>query len=182
MNRLAFWILDYLLWEKVVETEPQQEHVTISFCEGVAQELSKDQIAAIKRYRFTQNRSVEHLHPQNPPAESDAWNDDRNNNGDKVRNSFGNLCMISQSTNSELSNEPVGVKFAKVTENLRKYPLQSIKLMLMFVCCNRENDSWTPERAIEHGGEMLKILGFNETSIENWKASINPNTEQKAGQ
>lgn len=171
MNRLAFWILDYLLWEKVYKVEPRQERVSISFCDGVAQELSKDQIAAIKRYRFTQNRSVEHLHPQNPPTESDAWNADRKNS-DKVRNCFGNLCMISQSANSSLSNEPVNVKFEKVKNALQRHSLQSIKLMLMFANCKGEDHNWTPEKAIKHGRDMLKVLGFNDNSIMNWEKDL----------
>ena len=174
MDRLAFWILDYLLWEKVYEVEPRQERVRIFFCDGVVQELSKDQIAAIQHYRFTQNRSVEHLHPQNPPTESDAWKGDRNN-GDKVRNSFGNLCMISQAANSSLSNEPVDFKFAKVRYALQGHPLQSIKLMLMFASCKGEDSNWTPKKAIEHGSNMLKILGFGDDLIDKWKKDLGSN-------
>ncbi len=123
---------------------------------------------AIANYRFTQNRSVEHLHPQNPPEESEAWKEDRKK-GDVIRNSFGNLCMIAQGANSSLGNDPVDFKFAKVRYALQGHPLQSIKLLLMFADCGGQDSEWTPEQAIKHGCEMLQLLGFDASTIEDWK-------------
>lgn len=169
IDRYWFWKLDYLLWEKVFDANPQWESAEISFCDGVTYELSREQIKAIKQYRFSSNRSIEHLHPQNPPTEGSEWTFDRIHNQDKIRNCFGNLCMISQEANSSLSNEPANVKFAKVENALQGHPLQSIKLMLMFACCKGKDSNWTPQRAVEHGVRMLKILGVDEKAIQEWK-------------
>ncbi|WP_407449849.1 DUF262 domain-containing protein [Fibrobacter sp.] len=173
MNRVAFWVLDYLLWESMWDVRSLKgKDVDVLFPNGVTLKLSGDQIDAVKRYRFTQNRSVEHLHPQNPPNESEEWKNDRNRNKDAVRNCFGNLCMISQSTNSRLSNEPVDVKFAKIRYALQGHDLQSIKLLLMFAACSGMDSEWTLEKAIEHGKNMLRILGYNDDSINGWKQKL----------
>ena len=180
MDRFAFWMLDYLLWEKVYEAKS----TSISFSDEANKEVfkqnfSKDQIDAILHYRFTQNRSVEHLHPQtpqNPQIESKEWRIDREKNNDAIRNCFGNLCMISQSTNSSFSNEPVNVKFDKLRNTLGQQSLQSIKLMLMFVACDCDDTKWTPKQAIAHGSHMLKILlGADNVSIKNWEAKLDSN-------
>ena len=173
MDRVAFWTLDYLLWESVWSVScPKGKVADVLFPNGVMIKLSWDQIEAIKSYHFAQNRSVEHLHPQNPVNESDEWENDRNVNKDVVRNCFGNLCMISQSANSGLSNEPVDVKFAKIRYALQGHTLQSIKLLLMFEACGGEDSKWTPEIAIEHGENMLRILGFNSDAINWWKQKL----------
>lgn len=173
MNRVAFWVLDYLLWESMWDVRSLNgKDVDVLFPNGVTLKLSGDQINAVKRYRFTQNRSVEHLHPQNPPNESEEWKNDRNRNKDAVRNCFGNLCMISQSTNSGLSNEPVDVKFAKIRYALQGHDLQSIKLLLMFAACSGMDSEWTLEKAIEHGKNMLRILGYNDDSINGWEQKL----------
>ena len=174
MDRRAFWTLDYLLWEKVYDAP--RGVLRISFCDELEQEFTQEQISAIKRYRFTQNRSVEHLHPRNPQNESEEWKADQEKNRDVVRNSFGNLCMISQSMNSGLSNEPVDVKFAKVRYALQGHPLQSIKLMFMFASCGGKDSEWTPKRVVEHGCRMLKILGVDGTSIKEWEQQLAINT------
>ena len=169
IDRYWFWKLDYLLWEKVFDADLRGGSACISFCDGVTYELPREQINAIKQYRFSSNRSIEHLHPQNPPAESAEWNNDRAHNQDLIRNGFGNLCMISQEANSSLSNEPVNVKFAKVENALQGHPLQSVKLMLMFALCNGQHSEWTPEKAIQHGKDMLQILGFDQHAIDKWE-------------
>ena len=168
VDRYWFWKLDYLLWEKVFDANPQGQSTRISFCDGVVYELRKEQIDAIMRYRFTQNRSIEHLHPQNPPAESPEWIFDREHNQDKIRNCFGNLCMISQESNSSLSNDPVNVKFAKVINALHGAPLQSVKLMLMFAICGGDDSKWTTQQAIKHAKDMFCVLGFDKSLIDAW--------------
>lgn len=169
MDRCVFWTLDYLLWEAICGMECAREDVAIN---GVQLKLTREQLDAIKHYRFSQSRSVEHLHPQNPRNESNEWENDRNNNNDAVRNSFGNLCMISQSVNSGLSNDPVDVKFAKIRYALQGHPLQSIKLLLMFAACGGEDSKWTPGKAIEHGENMLRVLGYKCDAINVWKQKL----------
>lgn len=169
IDRYWFWKLDYLLWEKIFDENPQEENICISFCDNVQYELSRAQTDAILHYRFMRNRSIEHLHPQNPSSERDDWAKDREYNDDRVRNAFGNLCMISQGTNSSLGNETIDVKFAKIKEALQGAPLQSVKLMLMFACCDGTHSEWTPERAIKHGKDMFYVLGFDRQLIDSWE-------------
>lgn len=181
MNRRPFWTLDYLLWEKVydaVNAVPKEAKGSFSDEPKnavIIQPLSKNVVEAIIHYRFTQNRSVEHLHPQtpqNPQIESEEWCIDREKNNDAIRNCFGNLCMISQSTNSSFSNEPVNVKFEKLRNTLGQQSLQSIKLMLMFVACDSDHSKWTPKQAIGHGSQMLRILGVDDKLITEWEKKL----------
>ena len=60
----------------------------------------------VKDYVFKANRSIEHVHPQNQDHNSE-W-------GEDAVNSFGNLALISQSFNSQQSNDSVKVKFARI--------------------------------------------------------------------
>ena len=152
IDRYWFWALDYLLWELLEDK---------SRFEGMEKLTPEDQ-EAIKAYRFRTNRSIEHLHPQNPPAGQDSieWLNDRNSGHDHVRNSFGNLAMISASFNSSQGNDSVGVKFARVKDNqLPNKNLESIKLLLMFRAAGGEkNEKWTPDLAKTHGTAMYELL------------------------
>lgn len=94
--RYWLWRLDYALWEKlIIEGEK-------AF--GYDNALDAD---AIRMYEFHgNNRSIEHLHPQN-----------ENNNESWPKtdvDSFGNLAIISSGFNSQQSNLPVHVKFANL--------------------------------------------------------------------
>lgn len=96
----------------------------------------------IEEFKFTFRSSVEHYFPQHP-MNGGAW--------DPVPlNSFGNLCLISHSKNSKLSNLPPKAK----SEHYEKGSLDSIKQYLMM---NTAGD-WTPEAAEVHENDMIKVL------------------------
>lgn len=91
IDRYWFWRLDYYLWERKEDYFKTEEEKQI-----------------VEEYVFRANRSIEHLHPQHQ-ENNDIWSDDD-------IHSFGNLAMISQSFNSQQSDDPVTVKFARIKD------------------------------------------------------------------
>lgn len=91
IDRYWFWRLDYYLWERKEDYFKTEEEKQI-----------------VEEYVFRANRSIEHLHPQHQ-ENNDIW-------GDDDIHSFGNLAMISQSFNSQQSDDPVTVKFARIKD------------------------------------------------------------------
>ena len=114
--------------------------------------FENENLKIVEKYLFKTNRSIEHLHPQNPSIES---KEDWSNNLD----SFGNLAMISTSFNSTQSNDDENIKFARIENQLeRKTSLESIKLLLMYFKAKENSNGWTISKADEHGAEMFEVL------------------------
>src|SRR5574344_2324534 len=133
IDRYWFWRLDYYLWEKreeLFENENERE--------------------IVDDYKFRTNRSIEHLHPQHQ-AHNEEWQVDD-------IHSFGNLAMISQSFNSEQSDDPVLVKFARISEQAKNHNLQSIKLYRMYLDSNMAPTGWSKEIKDSHQNKMLELL------------------------
>lgn len=130
-NVLIFNYLDYLLWKKHKGKK------------GKKTELDKK----IADFKFTSRSSVEHYYPQNPIG------GERLADGN-VLHSFGNLCLISHSKNSKLSNHLPKAK----KEYYEKTALDSIKQGLMMQE-NWGNDLETVAQTInKHYKEMINIL------------------------
>ena len=118
-NNLVFNYLDYLLWLR-----------------------HRKQDASIEKYQFSFRSSVEHFYPQNPKPGVDKLADD-------VLDSFGNLCLISHSKNSTLSNlDPEAKK-----GHYRSGDIDSIKQWLMMEATN-----WKTPEINQHNAEMLTVL------------------------
>ena len=113
----------------------------------------------VERYVFRENRSIEHLHPQDQ-SHNEQW-------PENDVNSFGNLAMISQSFNSTQSNDHIQVKFARIQEQIGNKALQSIKLLKMCMDAKFEHANWTPGLAEQHEKEMIDILSKDIQNIEN---------------
>jgi len=136
VSRYIFWRLDYYLWERRSEFFNNEES-------GVRENVS--------RFIFRRNApSIEHLHPQNETY-NDAW-------GDKDINRFGNLALISQSMNSEQSNDYVGVKFARVKRREETKNIESLKLYRMYLDANKNESGWTLKTMYEHEKSMISLL------------------------
>lgn len=136
--RYWLWRLDYALWEKLI-------------IEGKgAFSYENMETDPIRQYEFRNNRSIEHLHPQNE-SNNDSWL------WEDV-NSFGNLAMISSGFNSQQSNLPVHVKFANLEVQISNKSLQSIKLYFMYLKAKKSDEEWTAVAKDEHSEEMLAIL------------------------
>jgi hypothetical protein len=100
----------------------------------------KDSDTTIKIYEFTFRSSVEHYYPRNPHYGKLP---------DDTLNSFGNLCLISHSKNSRLSNHmPLAKK-----EYYRNNTIDSIKQYLMM-----KEDVWDAEAIAKHYQEMVKVF------------------------
>lgn len=158
IDRYWFWKLDYLLWEL------HEDHKY----EDPFSSLRKEDHDAISQYVFRRDRSIEHLHPQNPPpsGEGNDWQEDREKHGDAARNGFGNLAMISSSFNSSQSNDSISTKMGRVDDQVREKRLQSIKLLLMVRFVQSNPQGWTVEAARIHESEMLKLLGVSTAGIQ----------------
>lgn len=140
VDRYWFWRLDYYLWEN------QEEY----FTEESQREIVND-------YIFRANRSIEHLHPKNQEHNTE-WNSEQ-------IHTFGNLAMISQGFNSQQSDDPVTVKFARILDQANNHNLQSIKLYKMYLDAKRTPEGWTTDVMNHHQAEMYELLKrhFNKT-------------------
>ena len=133
IDRYWFWRLDYYLWERKEELG-----------------LTEEEKQIIDEYVFRANRSIEHLHPQHQ-ENNDEWDD-------KDIHSFGNLAMISQSFNSQQSDDPVTVKFARIMDQAHNHSLQSIKMYLMYLDAEKSPSGWKVDIKNSHQAKMFKIL------------------------
>jgi len=118
-NNLVFNFLDYLLWQ---------------------QHRASD--AKVREYEFTFRSSVEHYYPQNPMPGHDRMNS-------AALNSFGNLCLISHSKNSRLSNFMPEAK----KEYYRANVIDSVKQRLMM-----HYTQWDESAITDHEQQMLDVL------------------------
>lgn len=133
VDRYWFWRLDYYLWER------QDDY----FKDAEEKEV-------VNEYVFRANRSIEHLHPQHQEHNAE-WED-------SDVHSFGNLAMISQSFNSEQSDDPVTVKFARILDQASNHNLQSIKMYKMYLEAEKTPGGWTVEKMHKHRDEMYELL------------------------
>lgn len=124
-NNFIFNYLDYLLWVKESKKEKKDTRIV--------------------NFRFTSRHSVEHFYPQKPKQGIERLDD-------SILNSFGNLCLISHSKNSELSNYlPIAKK-----EHYGKLEIDSIKQHLMM-----QYDEWDATAINTHQEEMIDLLKQN---------------------
>ena len=133
IDRYWFWRLDYYLWEKKDEYFSEEEDREI-----------------VDDYTFRANRSIEHLHPQHQTNNTE-WSE-------TDIHSFGNLAMISQSFNSEQSDNPVQVKFARIAEQASNHALQSIKMYRMYLDAKKNPEGWTQDVKNQHQEKMYDLL------------------------
>ena len=120
-NNLVFNFLDYLLWVK-----------------------HREENAVVRNWEFTFRSSVEHFYPQTPM-------DGLPNLSDEILHGFGNLCLISHTKNSRLSNFT-----PKAKKDL--YPggtFDSIKQRLMM-----DKPEWNTDAILRHQKEMIDCLNY----------------------
>ena len=95
---------------------------------------------------FTSRSSVEHFYPQHPMENFDTMDDE-------YLHSFGNLCLISSSKISKLSNfSPI-----QKTDFYKKSTIDSIKQKLMMDICAAKRD-WKASDIKEHAESMERVL------------------------
>lgn len=97
-------------------------------------------------FTFSLRSSVEHFYPQHPMENFESMND-------RYLHSFGNLCLISRSKNSRLSNfSPI-----QKTEFYKNSSIDSIKQKIMMNICE-ENHGWTTSDIVVHERSMKEVL------------------------
>ena len=133
IDRYWFWRLDYYLWERKEDYFKTEEEKQI-----------------VEEYVFRANRSIEHLHPQHQ-ENNDIW-------GDDDIHSFGNLAMISQSFNSQQSDDPVTVKCARNKDQAHNHTLQSSKMYLMYLDAEKSPLGWKVDIKNKHQDKMYDLL------------------------
>ena len=138
IQNFIFNRLDYLIWKECIE---KRESLNCPSC---------NQIGNIDNFIFSFRSSVEHYYPQHPIKQDELNKSDKLPHG---VDDFGNLCLISRSVNSKLSNHsPVAKK-----DYYRESPIiESLKQQLMMSYVKWGNDSL--ENIVEHGSEMKKLL------------------------
>ncbi|WP_237765337.1 HNH endonuclease family protein, partial [Enterobacter hormaechei] len=105
---------------------------------------------AVKRFEFTFRSSVEHFYPQHPM-------DSYRILPDTSLHSFGNLCLISHSKNSRLSNFQPKQKQEHFEASLERNEIDSLKLLAMIELM-KKNNQWGEEEIATHEAEMLAVL------------------------
>ncbi len=140
-NRFWFWKLDFYIWEN-----------RSTLFEKDSQEMS-----IVENYVFKRNRSIEHIAPQTPQSNSRMkW--ENTPDDDTLRDSFGNLVMISQGLNSTLSNESYEVKTAHVQSYCNGAKSGSIESLKLLIVHKDYPNGWTKESIREHGRKMYQYL------------------------
>lgn len=130
-NNFVFNYLDYLLWQEGKDTDIGAR-------------------AVIKEFEFTFRSSVEHFYPQHPMKGHPALESDE-------LHEFGNLCLISHSKNSRLSNFPPKAKLAYFSDGINQKAIDSLKLYEMIKLV-QDNDDWGADEINKHGDKMLELL------------------------
>lgn len=149
VSHYFFNYLDYLLWKKIeLDKELNKDRACLS-----KSEIDKEYIKKCsKKFKFSTRSSIEHYYPQNP------INDEKLSKNENLDH-FGNLCLISASQNSKLSNyapkaKKEHYKNSKATESLKQVIMMSY------------GDNWKDKEIEEHGKYMLKILGVKSNEEE----------------
>lgn len=151
-NRYWFWRLDFYIWQ----------HRDDLFGKGSPEWRIAD------NYIFKRNRSIEHIAPQTPQSQSALqWTDSEEDA--RLRDSFGNLVMISQGLNSSLSNESYEVKAAHVQSYCNGSKSGSIESLKLLVAYKDYPNGWSKDTIEKHGREMYDRL---KASVEVSNCSI----------
>lgn len=139
-NRFWFWKLDLYIWKhrKELFTDPTEINIA-------------------ENYIFRRNRSIEHIAPQTPQSNSlMKWEDTPEDSA--LRDSFGNLVMISQGLNSALSNESYEVKKAHVESFCNGSKSGSIESLKLLIVYKDYKDGWNRDTIKDHGEKMYQWL------------------------
>lgn len=136
-NNFVFNFLDYLLWVKDRDDKNQK---------------------VVGTFEFTFRSSVEHFSPQHP---MDGYKE----LDQRYLHSFGNLCLISHSKNSRLSNFQPQQKQEHFEESLSNNQIDSLKLLAM-IKLMKTKGCWKETEIAEHEGEMLNVLADEAGKME----------------
>lgn len=131
VQNFIFNRLDYLIWKSIV-----------------IENIKTYKIDRIDEFEFSFRSSVEHFFPQHPKHGADI-----EEVGEDFLDKFGNLCLISRSKNSELSNYSPK---AKAEHYGKSTAIESLKQQLMI----QKKDKWDENAIEEHQIQMIDILNY----------------------
>ena len=135
-SNFVFAYLDYLIWLNQNNTNSKQ--------------LEKKK----RNFVFTSQGSIEHFFPQNP---INATSEQQEQVKDIDLHRFGNLCLISHSLNSRVSNHvPVAKK--QFFEKEFASNIDSLKLYKMIETLEKHNNEWNIDAIAEHENEMFELF------------------------
>lgn len=143
-DRYWFWKLDFYIWQNRAKIFSGDDNA----------------LRVAENYVFVRNRSLEHIAPQTPNQSSTMVWEDGNKEDDRIRDSFGNLVMISQGLNSALSNASYEVKTAHVQSfcNGASGSIESLKLLVVHQNYDPNKRGWDRVAIEEHGLAMYEWL------------------------
>lgn len=142
VENFVFNYLDYLLWQ---DYRDKKEYFKVDDKEAFEDKRILD-------FEFTFRSSVEHYYPQNPIDKSFALTDD----DATWLDNFGNLCLISRSKNSRLSNFMPAAKKDYYTGSLT---IDSIKQRIMMEYEQWDtNGSNNVNEIKDHYAKMVELL------------------------
>ena len=110
------------------------------------------------KFTFIARSSVEHFYPQNKRNDNMFLED--KGSKDSLLHSFGNLCLISHSLNSRVSNDmpDVKVKYFSQSGDIQSGQIDSLKLLKMIECIQGKPDTWDKKMIAQHETEMLNVM------------------------
>ena len=137
------------VFEKVRGAQKSEENKKIDILIGY---IEKNK-SLFQKFYFRSFSSIEHLYPQNP--------DNRKYINDESLNSFGNLCLISRSSNSRYSNlEPMAKREHSKNSNLN----ESLKQAIMFQILIDEKD-WNTKQIQKHEEEIKALISHYSNAL-----------------
>jgi len=144
IDRYYFWRIDYYLWKNrdTLFKEPEEKDLASS-------------------YIFRRNRSIEHIAPQHYSENKTQfnWAELEQNDSCKARlkDSIGNLCMISSGQNSSLKDSAFEEKRGHIesflNDSIKGY-VESLKMLYVY----SRYDEWTLENIKAHENESIDWL------------------------
>ncbi len=153
--RFVFNYLDYILWVEYYNKIRGEDNYIAPSEDMYLQVIQKEK-EKFHTFKFVQRSSIEHLFPQARYEEIEASSDEEKK---IILNSFGNLCLISRSSNSAYNKDTPSQK-----KEDSKGKNESLKQALMFG--SFVDKEWKAKDIMDHDREMIKLLNsFNDTSI-----------------
>lgn len=176
--RVQLACLDFFLWALWTSEDESDRHLK----EDVFGHLLPDELKAIEKYVPRAHRSVEHFHPQKDDNSTNisAWSETDAATGNRLKDIFGNLALISTGRNSQYGNLGVAGKSERIDRLVEKCAIESIKLLLMRAECRDgtgqfDDKRWTPNQARAHAQKMAGVIRWGLSKLANIENPPNGN-------
>ena len=144
IDRYYFWRMDYYLWKnrENIFNKPNEKNLASS-------------------YIFRRNRSIEHIAPQHHAKNKTGFNwkelADKEPDKAELKDSIGNLCMISSGQNSSLKDSAFEEKRGHIesflNDSIKGY-VESLKMLYVY----SRYKEWTLDNIVAHEKESIKWL------------------------